>query len=175
MLKNCYATIKFLRVQGKGRGGLNDATFCGVRIQSGGLVVCVVKCYNKELSNRFSNTAPACYHVIDQSLLLLKVSKHLQEISGFAKQQGRHRNQHFHSRWACFVSLVQGIKIIVLEHQWIPRFKWNSHYCPLSKFNVVSMHAWMYGECMHRTSFTRSVGSVVCLGSCAIVSCFVVL
>jgi len=27
-----------------------------------------------------------------------KVSEHLQEVSGLTKQQGRDRNQHFHSR-----------------------------------------------------------------------------
>lgn len=70
-----------------------------------------------QLSDDCTNTTHASYHIIDRSLLLSKISEHLQEISGFAEQQGRHRNQHFHSRWACLVSIVQGIKIIALEHQ----------------------------------------------------------
>ena len=89
------------------------ASFCGVKIQYSGEVVHIRKCYNYSI---WVMIAQIQLVLLITSLinffLLSKVSEHLQEISGFAKQQGRHRNQHFHSRWACFVSLVQGINII---------------------------------------------------------------
>ena len=89
------------------------ATFCGVKIQYSGEVVHVTKCYNSNWVMIAQIQLVLLITSLINFFLLSKVSEHLQEISGFAKQQGRHRNQHFHSRWACFVSLVQGINIMV--------------------------------------------------------------